>query len=376
MSAAPTRPAAEGATARTERTEGETAWLFSRPVDLAVFGGSALLAVALLVAGKMAGVIDRETPGWAWVPSVLLVDVAHVWATGFRTYFDRRELRRRPLLYALVPLGCYAAANAAYRVSEDFFWRALAYVAIVHFVRQQAGFMVLYRARANESRTAKSAALDNAAIYGATLGPLAYWHSHLPRKFDWFVPGDVAAIPPVISMVVMVGSATAVLAWLLHACILHIKRRGNAGKTMLVFTTALMWTLGIVVFDSDYAFTVTNVLGHGIPYVGLVFLYQRKVGVARGDEPSPWLRHLAIFVGVLFVCAYAEELLWDRSIYHERAWLFGEGWDAGALRSMLVPLLALPQLVHYTLDGFIWKRAKNPGVVEAPREVTGARVPF
>jgi hypothetical protein len=27
---------------------------------------------------------------------------------------------------------------------------------------------------------------------------------------------------------------------------------------------------------------------------------------------------------------------------------------------VLVPLLALPQLVHYVLDGFIWRRKNNP----------------
>ena len=30
----------------------------------------------------------------------------------------------------------------------------------------------------------------------------------------------------------------------------------------------------------------------------------------------------------------------------------------------LVPLLALPQLTHYVLDGVFWRRAQNPGVRE------------
>jgi hypothetical protein len=37
--------------------------------------------------------------------------------------------------------------------------------------------------------------------------------------------------------------------------------------------------------------------------------------------------------------------------------MFGGGWDLGpAAQALLVPLLALPQAVHYVLDGFIWKR--------------------
>ena len=43
-----------------------------------------------------------------------------------------------------------------------------------------------------------------------------------------------------------------------------------------------------------------------------------------------------------------------------RGWLFGVAWDTGSLKILLVPLLALPQLTHYVLDGFIWRRKSNP----------------
>ena len=63
-------------------------WLFSPRVDVSVFLGSALVSLALLVVGARAGVIDGDAPDWTWVPAVLLSDVALVYATGFRVYFD------------------------------------------------------------------------------------------------------------------------------------------------------------------------------------------------------------------------------------------------------------------------------------------------
>src|SRR5262249_28038326 len=66
------------------------------------------------------------------------------------------------------------------------------------------------------------------------------------------------------------------------------------------------------------------------------------------------------FLGVLWALAYVEELLWDRGVWHERAWLFGHGWDVGTLKLVLVPLLAVPQITHYVLDGFVWRRRQNP----------------
>ena len=55
------------------------AWLFSRKTDVAVFGGSCLLSLGLLLVGSWAGILHGSTPEWAWIPAVLLVDVAQAW---------------------------------------------------------------------------------------------------------------------------------------------------------------------------------------------------------------------------------------------------------------------------------------------------------
>jgi len=70
---------------------------------------------------------------------------------------------------------------------------------------------------------------------------------------------------------------------------------------------------------------------------------------------------LTTFLGLLWLVAYVEEMLWDRGVWHERGWLFGSPWQIGSFKSILVPLLALPQITHYVLDGFIWRRKSNPG---------------
>jgi hypothetical protein len=57
-----------------------------------------------------------------------------------------------------------------------------------------------------------------------------------------------------------------------------------------------------------------------------------------------------------------EELLWDRGVWHEREHLFGAGFELSSLEAWLVPLLAVPQLTHYVVDGLFWRRAKNPNL--------------
>jgi hypothetical protein len=345
------------------------AWLFSRNVDLTVFLGSAAVSFAALGVGALTGALHDETPGWAWIPAVILCDVAHVWSTGFRTYLDPAERRARPWLLALVPLLGLAASVGLLAVGELVFWRALAYLAIFHFVRQQYGWVSLYRARAGE-KGRLGRVVDTAAIYAATVWPLLHWHTHLPRRFSWFVPHDVVALPAAVMPIATVLYVAALGAYAARAVSLWLRGAANPGKDVVVVTTAAAWYVGIVAFDSDYAFTVTNVFMHGIPYFALVYVHTRARHARApvgGAAPEPGLadrltRSVPIYLGALWLVAFAEELVWDRAVWHDHGWLFGEAWDVGALKLIVVPLLALPQLTHYVLDGFIWRRRSNPSV--------------
>ena len=334
-------------------------WLFSPAVDVAAFGGSAVLSFVALAVGWHFGWLNgekAETPDWTWIAGVLLIDVAHVWSTLFRTYLDPVELRRRPALYALVPVVGLVVGVALYSQGHVVFWRCLAYLAVFHFVRQQYGWVALYRAKCGE-RDRAGWWLDASAIYLATLYPLVHWHSHLPRRFWWFLKGDFQQIPELFADALQPVYWTVLALYFLRGI-----RRGfpNPGKDLVVFTTALCWYVGIVAINSDYAFLATNVVIHGIPYLVLVYWY----GWMRchpGPRPSrPRVKTIAIFLATVWVLAFAEELLWDRIEWKERSWLFGPAWRLDEWKWLLVPMLALPQLTHYILDGFIWRRRSNP----------------
>lgn len=368
-----------------QRPRARGAWLFSRNVDLAVFLGSAALSLAALGVGALTGVLHEETPGWAWVPAIVMCDVAHVWSTAFRTYLDPAERRARPRLLALVPVIGLLAGVALNALGEGVFWRVLAYLAIFHFVRQQFGWVTLYRARAGE-KGRLGRAIDTAAIYASTLYPLLYWHTHLPRRFSWFVPGDIVALPAFVMPAATAAYAAALVAYAVKAAASWARGTPNPGKDVVVVTTALAWYVGIVHFDSDYAFTVTNVIMHAVPYFALVYVHTRRsvasATAATAAAPSrpgglaeKLTRSVPLFLGVLWLVAFAEETLWDRAVWHDRSWLFGEPWTISTtVRLVVVPFLALPQLVHYVLDGFIWRRRSNPSVAELVRSGDGLDV--
>jgi hypothetical protein len=337
-------------------------WLFSRRADLALFGGTALVALALVALAPMMG-IGSDSPEWSWITGVLLVDVAHVWSTTFVVYLDPVEWKRRPLLYALTPLAMFALGIALYAWGPGPFWRFIAYLAVFHFVRQQYGWVMLYRAR-NGERDRIGRWLDGATVYAATLYPLIWWHTQLPRGFAWMRDGDfIVGLPAWAAKAAGIGYAGLLASYVVRAVAQLVRREPVSwGKHLVVVTTALCWYVGIVGTNTDYTFTVTNVFVHGIPYMALVFVYAKAAAkeAPRGASAKLLGRGILVCLATLWVIAYVEEMLWDRALWHDRSWLFGEGLDIGSGAMILAPLLAVPQLTHYALDAFLWRRSANP----------------
>jgi hypothetical protein len=304
-------------------------------------------------------------PVWLWVMLIIGVDVSHVWSTLFRTYFDCDELRQRPALYQLVPLGLLIIGTGLYSLDAMIFWRALTYLAVFHFVRQQYGFMMIY-ARAD----AGPKWLDKAAIYGATLVPLIYWHSH-QREFNWFIEGDFFHLSlPYVAEIAMAAYGGILI---LYAVREWRTSHFNIPKNLLLLGTILSWGVGIIAFDNDIIFTATNVLAHGIPYLALTWLYGHNQRAVQGAQTSLILpffarlftrRMIPVYVLGLCAVAFVEEGLWDGLIWGDHRSLF-QGFNTlplvqnAEVLMWLVPLLALPQATHYVLDAFIWRTDGN-----------------
>ncbi len=341
-------------------------WLFGARTDVLAFAGSALISVAFVALGSALGV-EEAFPLWAWLLFVVGIDVAHVWSTIFRVYLDGEELQRRAALYWSVPLLVYAVGFAAYQASPLVFWRLFAYAALWHFIRQQYGWIALYNRRARSPLL--DVRLDAAVMYAATLGPALWWHANLPRPFWWFVEHDFAGGLPR-----WVGTAALGLHWAVIAVwaarqlqLLVTSRTVQAGKVLLVIATWIAWYGGIVLARSDFAFTVMNVVLHGVPYFVLLFRYAkgryREGGYGARGSLLRWGApgFLLLLVGL----AFFEEFLWDRAVWHERDALFGLSGEAlsNEILAFVVPLLALPQATHYVLDAFIWRARQDPALL-------------
>jgi hypothetical protein len=344
-------------------------WLKGPAFDLSFILLPSFISVGIAfvfadVLGATAGV-----PLWAWLIFILGIDVSHVYSTLFRTYFNSNELRENKSLLTLIPVIVWLIGVGLYSVHSMLFWRVLTYVAVFHFIRQQYGFLRLYCR--GEVSSNKDRWLAASVIYLAALYPIIYWHCHQPRNFHWFIDGDfILGLPAIFSQAIGFIYLAVIIAYFLNE-LLNIKKNipFNVPKNAIVIGTAASWYAGIVHFNGDMTFTITNVVSHGIPYMALVWLYGERQK-DRLDSPLILGKFsyrvffsrisLPLFLAVLLLFGFIEEGLWAGFVWREHLEAFGifarlPEITARDTLSWLVPLLTLPQATHYVLDGFIWK---------------------
>jgi hypothetical protein len=356
-------------------TKNNNCWIHSASIDGLFILSPPLLISAAILCVQNAIITIEILPISVWAILVIGIDVAHVYSTIFRTYLDKEEFRARKTLYTVTPFVCWVGGALLYSIDALVFWRAIAYFAVFHFVRQQYGFMMIY-AKNEKDKSLFFKKVDQYAIYSSTLYPLIYWHTHLPRQFDWFIANDFMAInSPFFNHIAFLLYSLIMLTYLSKEIREFVKYHYfNIAKNLLLFGTAVSWWIGIIYFNNDLAFTAINVISHGIPYIALIWIYcnnHGKIFPAKkmfgniAFQSFFSLKMLPLFIGSLLLLAYVEEGLWDGFIWTEHKSLFQ--WFQSlptitdkATLAWLVPLLALPQTTHYALDAFIWRlRAEN-----------------
>jgi hypothetical protein len=300
-----------------------------------------------------------------WIGGVLLVDVAHVYASLYRTYFDAEARQLHGARLWWTPALVFWFGFLLHLESKELFWSVLAYIAVFHFIKQHLGFALLYVKAAGEEKADDRAV--RVTLWTVTLAPVVYWHSRLPRDFEWFTAKDfITGVPEWLGELAL-WVQVPVLAYFAWKRVGLVRAgRPNWMLVLLVMTPALTWNMGIVWFNDDRVFTLTNVCLHGIPYFALVWLTggrQRcESALPRSFAALPILLAAAFYL-LLVTLAVLEEGLWDQLIWHEHQVLFGdwglrlEGWVV----ALVVALLTLPQATHYILDRWIWRPGpKNP----------------
>ncbi len=334
-------------------------WLKNQTSDLVFILLPPIIPIILILTFYNYFKNHTEVTSIWWIILILNIDVAHVYSTLFRFFWEKDTMGKYKKLLILIPCTCFIIGVILYSFGSMIFWRTAAYLAIFHFIRQQYGFMRLYSRKETKSKVER--VFDAIVIYSATVYPLLYWHFNLSSDLHWFVEGDVVSISTNATNIFSFLYWLVFLTYIVKVAIRFIREdEFNVPKNLLILGTYLSWYLGIITFKGDLTFTLLNVVAHGVPYMGLVFFRSQKN--AKGNS-FLW-KNIILFCITILLLAYLEEGLWDGLIWrdHENIFPFFSSLpfiSSQVLLSILVPLLTLPQLTHYILDGFIWRISKH-----------------
>lgn len=335
------------------------AWIHKPLTDTIFILSPPFVILAIIVFfQKQLEVLESQYSFYTWLFLIVFIDVAHVYATLFKTYFVASEFQKRKKLYLGLPLLCLGIGMILFDFGRAVFWSVLAYVAVFHFVRQQYGFMRLYSI--NEDKT--NAWVDNLVIYTVTLYPMLFWFLSPKRNFNWFVSNEFFRFEnkEVLTYLSWIYAAV-ILLYVIRTLNKLIKERYfNVPKNAIIIGTILSWYFGIVYFNNDLIFTLLNVISHGVPYIALIYLNEIEKKTAKELGILQNLKHytgLLIFIALLLLIAFTEEYLWEITVWNE--YFYISDFDFSGWQFLLVPLLTVPQFTHYLLDGFIWKSNKG-----------------
>ncbi len=336
-------------------------WIYKRNIDLAFICLPSAVCALLVIIFAPYFTTTNLTSTW-WLVVVLGIDVSHVYTTLYKTYWDKTLVQQKQKLLLLVPFIAFIMAFIAINIGFNFFWRVLAYIAVFHFIRQQYGFVKIYSRKQNNYMQW----LDTLVIYSATIYPILYWHCNGPFQFTWFTAKDFVTIPyPIVDKIAFYLYCLIIIAYCIKEIVMFIKTKtGNLPKNLVIIGTLISWYLGIVYYNSDLIFTILNVVTHGVPYMALVWI-NGKANATKATLPIMYKGFgICIFLLIPFVLGYVEEGLWDTIIWKEHTNLFGvfefiNQIDTTSFKTIIIPILILPQLTHYLLDGFIWRIKKG-----------------
>jgi hypothetical protein len=332
-------------------------WIHKQKTDSVFILAPSFIVVAIVfVFQDYLKDIEENYSFYTWLFLIVFIDVAHVYATLFKTYFVREEFEKRKNLLIALPSICFIIGLILFAFGSAVFWSVLAYVAVFHFIRQQYGFMRLYSR--NETKSRFGIGFDSLVIYTATIYPMLFWFLSSPRKFSWFTKNDFFRFENNLILPVLNWIYIGIVSFYIFRTSYKTLTEGcfNIPKNAIIIGTLLSWYFGIVYFNNDLVFTLLNVVSHGIPYIALIYLNEidKKADADLGIlNYVKGFKGIMIFLGFLFGLAFFEEYVWEILVWSEK-FTFYE-YDFSSWQFLLVPLLTVPQFTHYFLDGFIWK---------------------
>ncbi|MDR3637988.1 MAG: hypothetical protein P4L84_29550 [Isosphaeraceae bacterium] len=323
-------------------------WIFSARTDALLFGipfvaGWAILLLHAFIDLKEHRVLNRSIFVIAFACAAYL-DTAHLLSTAFKSYLDRNIRRQQAVLLYLTPPLIVAVSVAVYKtLGIRYNLYLFAYFNLYHIVKQQYGWMAFARRKGHEG-PGIDFALDRNTLYASMLLPAIWTHLFLePNERRLPLPTS----PTLAMLCVALFLAVVAVYGLRQVWKLIARETINAAKLFIVLSTMATW--GAVMFIKSPFLPLIASLYHSVPYLGLVYVSSRGKWFfpKAADSAGPREGRLLCYLLVVLVTG----ILWSKTLH-----AFAKVSTDSRLGVSLVILTNVVPIMHYVIDGVVWKR--------------------
>lgn len=323
-------------------------WVFSRREDLCFFVVPLLLGIVFVALDQY---YDLKSVRLMGKDSLIILfalmaflDAGHVFSTVFKSYFDRETRAQRKFLLYVIPVLIYLFLITVYNL---FGMRPVlllfGYYNVYHVIRQQYGWVSITARRAAENNRFDYY-LDKTAIYSFMIIPVIWIHLKLPASEKQL---SVPKNDSIANVFVALWLAIFVIYLLRQGYKLYKGAPLNLSKIMQMVTSFIAW--GMVIFFQSPVLLVVTVMLHSIPYLGIVYKNSSAVRSGRGflytyRFPLLFFAAVIILAGVLYT---------KTNNFVKQP---GLNVILGIPKEYFICALLLFPIMHFTIDGVIWRK--------------------
>lgn len=322
-------------------------WIFSKKEDILFFVFPLLVGAVLVGSDRYFNLKSSHLGGfntYVIIFSLLaFFDASHVFSTIFKSYLDTNERRHRKILLFLVPLLIYLLLILIYNIwGLKIVLILFGYYNVYHIVRQQYGWVSISARKANENNKLDYY-FDKITIYTFMVLPVVWAHFSFPATDKQIsIPKSKTAASICIALLML----TFVLYFARQIFKLFTGKAINFSKMLQMTTSFISWG-AVIVFQSPLLLVIT-VLLHGIPYLGIVY---KQSGMNKRIERGPFFLKMGYPLWFFLIVVFTLGLLYTKMNNVVKI-----SFSLGLFKEYLICALLVFPIMHFTIDGVIWRR--------------------
>lgn len=293
--------------------------------------------------------LPKQPPIWFFILGWTLVDGSHVYSTFLVSYADESMFTKLKTVFLGVPLALLVSGFLfQYSGDPTYFYYFLAYLAMIHFIRQEYGWMKI-ATHFDSSSPKWLKHLDITTSYAMTILPML-WYTRKTEKAFWYQSGDLVSTPDFLSSISLPLFWFVVMVFLCaNAFHIYKTRTINISKCLVFINTFFGWYVSRVFVQNTYLAVWLSIFHHGLPYYFLVFKAERvsrkiKILESIGNYKYPLMYLSCAAVFYLFLHAHSGNHFVQK--LEENV----------VLKSVIYAIAVMPQMTHFILDAFVWKK--------------------